>query len=67
LLDHFRQTFEPRRPFWNFPVKPEYAPGFYVSVVLVSPRVDKPLDANMVDLGKPASAWLCLRACDRSL
>ena len=54
VIDHFVQTFDTSTPIIEFPVKPEYAPGFYVSVVLMSPRVDKPLDANMVDLGKPA-------------
>jgi uncharacterized protein YfaS (alpha-2-macroglobulin family) len=54
VIDHFVKTFDTSTPILEFPVKPEYAPGFYVSVVLVSPRVDKPLDANMVDLGKPA-------------
>tara|TARA_R110000868_G_scaffold91999_4_gene254962 strand:+ start:15088 stop:21063 length:5976 start_codon:yes stop_codon:yes gene_type:complete len=54
VIDHFVQTFDSSTPIVEFPVKPEYAPGFYVSIVLVSPRVDKPLDANMVDLGKPA-------------
>jgi alpha-2-macroglobulin len=37
----------------EIPVKENYAPGFYVSVTLFSPRVDLPLDANQVDLGKP--------------
>ncbi|MEN6541827.1 alpha-2-macroglobulin family protein [Parvibaculum sp.] len=54
VLDHFVQTFTTSTPIVEFPVKPNYAPGFYVSVVLMSPRVDKPLDANQVDLGKPA-------------
>lgn len=54
VIDRFVQTFTSSTPVIELPVKPEYAPGFYVSVVLVSPRVDKPLDANMVDLGKPA-------------
>jgi uncharacterized protein YfaS (alpha-2-macroglobulin family) len=36
------------------PVEPDYVPGFFVSVTVMSPRVDKPLDNNQVDLGKPA-------------
>jgi hypothetical protein len=36
------------------PVEPDYVPGFFVSVMVMSPRVDKPLDQNQVDLGKPA-------------
>ncbi|MDM8566447.1 MG2 domain-containing protein [Candidatus Halobeggiatoa sp. HSG11] len=36
------------------PVEPNYVPGFFVSVTVMSPRVDKPIDKNQVDLGKPA-------------
>ena len=36
------------------PVEPDYVPGFFVSVTVMSPRVDKPIDKNQVDLGKPA-------------
>ncbi|MES1990119.1 MAG: alpha-2-macroglobulin family protein [Pseudomonadota bacterium] len=54
VIDSFVKTFDSSTPILEFPVKPDYAPGFYVSIVLVSPRADKPLDENMVDLGKPA-------------
>lgn len=54
VIDHFVKTFDSSTPIVEFPVKPEYAPGFYVSVVLLSPRVAKPLGENMVDLGKPS-------------
>lgn len=54
VLDRFVKTFTTSTPVIEIPVKPAYAPGFYVSVVLMSPRVDKPVDANQVDLGKPA-------------
>ena len=54
VIDHFVKTFDGSTPIVEFPVKPEYAPGFYVSVVLLSPRVAKPLGDNMVDLGKPS-------------
>ena len=37
----------------EFPITPDHLPGFYVSVVVMSPRVDKPLGDNQVDLGKP--------------
>ncbi len=36
------------------PVEADYVPGFFVSVTVMSPRVDKPIDKNQVDLGKPA-------------
>lgn len=54
VIDRFVKTFDSSTPIVEFPVKPEYAPGFYVSVVLLSPRVAKPLGDNMVDLGKPS-------------
>ncbi|OIO71840.1 MAG: hypothetical protein AUJ56_03105 [Zetaproteobacteria bacterium CG1_02_49_23] len=36
------------------PVEADDLPGFYLSVVVTSPRVDKPLSEDQVDLGKPA-------------
>ncbi|MEQ1440336.1 alpha-2-macroglobulin family protein [Fontimonas sp. SYSU GA230001] len=39
-------------PVIEIPVKPEFVPGGYVSVVVVSPRVEPPLK-GAVDLGKP--------------
>jgi hypothetical protein len=38
----------------EFPVKPDYLPGFYLSIAVVSPRVDKPKELGELDLGKPA-------------
>lgn len=35
------------------PVLPDYLPGFYLSVLVTSPRVDKPLSPEGDDLGKP--------------
>ncbi len=35
------------------PVLPDYLPGFYLSVVVMSPRVEKPLGPDGEDLGKP--------------
>ncbi len=37
----------------EIPVRPDHLPGFYFSVVVMSPRVEKPLGQNQVDLGKP--------------
>ncbi|ALG66830.1 alpha-2-macroglobulin family protein [Beggiatoa leptomitoformis] len=37
----------------SIPVEADYTPGFFVSVTVVSPRVDKPIDGEQVDLGKP--------------
>lgn len=53
VLDRFVQTFDNQTPIIRFPIKPEYMPGFYLSVVVTSPRVAKPIDDQQVDLGKP--------------
>ncbi len=54
VLDHWVQTLETATPVIEFPVKSDYLPGFFFSVTVVSPRVEKPLDKSGVDLGKPA-------------
>jgi hypothetical protein len=53
VIDTFVQTLEGSTPTIEFKVKPDYLPGFYLSVLVVSPRVDKPLEDGQVDLGKP--------------
>ena len=53
VIDHFVQTFDTSTPIVEFKVKPDYLPGFYLSVVIVSPRVEQPLGEGQVDLGKP--------------
>lgn len=53
VMDHFVQTLEGSTPVIEFEVKPDYIPGFYLSVVAFSPRIDKPIEGQ-VDLGKPA-------------
>ncbi len=37
----------------EFPVLPDYLPGFFLSVAVMSPRVEKPLGPDGEDLGKP--------------
>jgi len=37
----------------QFPITPDHLPGFYLSVAIMSPRLDKPLTDTLVDLGKP--------------
>jgi uncharacterized protein YfaS (alpha-2-macroglobulin family)/uncharacterized protein len=54
ILDSWIETLETSTPVIEVPVKPDYLPGFYLSVVVVSPRVDKPLGPGKVDLGKPS-------------
>jgi alpha-2-macroglobulin len=48
------QSLEKSLEIIEIPVEPNYAPGFFVSVTVMSPRVQKPIDENQVDLGKPA-------------
>ena len=38
----------------EFPIEKDYLPGLFVSVVVMSPRVDTELSGAGVDLGKPA-------------
>ena len=38
----------------EIPVLPDYLPGFYLSVLVTSPRVEKPPGPQGEDLGKPA-------------
>jgi uncharacterized protein YfaS (alpha-2-macroglobulin family) len=56
VIDHFTQTLEGSSPIIEIPIKPDYVPGFYVSVGIMAPRVgDKPVGKpGSVDLGKPA-------------
>jgi len=54
ILHSWVETLETGPPIIEFEVKPEYIPGFYLSVVVVSPRVQKPLKEGTVDLGKPS-------------
>ncbi len=55
VIEHFTQKLEGGAPVLEIPVKPDYMPGFYLSVMVVSPRVDQPVPPlGQVDLGKPA-------------
>ncbi len=54
VLKHWTQTLEGNTPVIEFPVEADYLPGFYLSVSVMSPRVEKPLGDGNVDLGKPA-------------
>jgi alpha-2-macroglobulin len=47
-------TFEKNIETVEFKVEPDYLPGYFLSVIVVSPRIDKPIDENQVDLGKPS-------------
>ncbi|MCU7958448.1 MAG: large extracellular alpha-helical protein [gamma proteobacterium symbiont of Bathyaustriella thionipta] len=54
ILRSWVQTFKTSTPVIEFPVTVDDAPGFYLSVTVFSPRVDKPLSPTGLDLGKPA-------------
>lgn len=55
VMDSFVTTLEGSTPTIEFPVKADYMPGYYLSVVVVSPRVEAPpAEEGQIDLGKPA-------------
>lgn len=55
VLKSWVQSLEGSTPVIEFPVEPDFMPGFYLSVVVVSPRVQAPPpERGEVDLGKPA-------------
>jgi uncharacterized protein YfaS (alpha-2-macroglobulin family) len=54
VLDSFVTTLKGSTPIIEISVKPDYLPGFYVSVVVVSPRVAGEVPPmGQVDMGKP--------------
>lgn len=55
VLDRFVRPLEGSAAVIELPIKPDYLPGCYVSVVISSPRVESPLvPVGQVDLGKPS-------------
>ncbi|WP_052045857.1 Ig-like domain-containing alpha-2-macroglobulin family protein [Candidatus Paracaedibacter symbiosus] len=55
VIDSFVQTLDSNSPVIEIPIKPDYIPNFYVSVNVMSPRVNsKPLELGELDLAKPA-------------
>jgi uncharacterized protein YfaS (alpha-2-macroglobulin family) len=54
VLRHWVQELQGSTPMIEFEVKLDDAPGFFLSVVVLSPRVEQPpLQTGQVDLGKP--------------
>lgn len=54
VLDNFVKVLDSSTPIIEIPVKPDYLPGFYLSVVITSPRVESPPpELGQVDMGKP--------------
>ena len=54
VLKQWVQTLETGTPVIEIEIEKDFIPGFYLSVVVVSPRVDVPPGDGSVDLGKPA-------------
>ncbi|MEJ2166071.1 MAG: alpha-2-macroglobulin family protein [Desulfobacterales bacterium] len=48
------QTLESATSIIELEVQEDFLPGFFLSVVVMSPRVEKPPSDSQVDLGKPA-------------
>lgn len=53
-IKHWVQTLETATPVIEFEIEKDFIPGFYLSVVVMSPRMENPPGDNGVDLGKPA-------------
>jgi uncharacterized protein YfaS (alpha-2-macroglobulin family) len=53
VIKHWTQKLDGSSPVIEFPVEPDFLPGFYLSVIIFSPRVEKPIGDGNVDLGKP--------------
>lgn len=53
VMQKWVKTFESSTEIVEIPVLPDYLPGFYVSIMVMSPRVEKPLGPDGADLGKP--------------
>jgi len=58
VIKHWVQTLPGNTPIVEFAIEPDFVPGFYLSVVVVSPRVAPvpgatALDKEGVDLGRP--------------
>lgn len=54
VLSHWLQRLDDSAALIEFPVEPDHLPGFFLSVVVASPRVERPPGEGGVDLGKPA-------------
>lgn len=53
VIDSWTTKLVTSTPVIEVPIKADYLPGFYLSVVVVSPRVAAPPEPGRVDLGKP--------------
>ena len=58
VIKSWVEVLQGNTPVIEFPIEPDYLPGFYLSVLVMSPRVAPlsgtvPVDADGVDLGRP--------------
>jgi uncharacterized protein YfaS (alpha-2-macroglobulin family) len=58
VIKHWVQTLNGNTPVIDFKIEPDFVPGFYLSVLVVSPRVapapgTSPLNDDGIDLGRP--------------
>jgi hypothetical protein len=54
ILKSWLQTLTSATPVIEFEIQKDFLPGFFLSVVVTSPRVESAPSDNQVDLGKPA-------------
>ncbi|GAB6096461.1 hypothetical protein JCM14469_27140 [Desulfatiferula olefinivorans] len=54
VLKHWTRVLESGTPLIEIPVTEDALPGFFLSVTVVSPRVEAAPDDGQADLGKPA-------------
>ncbi len=54
ILKSWVEDFPDSTEIIEFEVEPDFMPGYYLSITVFSPRVDKPVSMKNVDLGKPA-------------
>ncbi len=53
IMQSWVKTLESSSEIIEVPILPDHLPGFYLSVQVVSPRVDQPMSEEGEDLGKP--------------
>ncbi len=54
VIKQWLQKWDDSTAIVEFPIDKDLLPGFYLSAVVMSPRIAKPLGDGQVDLGKPA-------------
>ena len=53
VIKSWVETLSSSTPVIEVPIEADFLPGFYLSVLVTSPRVAKPISPEKVDLGKP--------------